>query len=115
MSGEDYGDYSEVVSVILDNEMQLSYDDGYAIIEPDAGRRVATINRYYIDERNFEEYFPAGYSNDDGGWLIEGFIIEVMREDDGVQPADSRAQALQGGFSIREYELVIMDAYPADR
>ena len=115
MSGEDYGDYSEVVSVILDNEMQLSYDDGYAIIEPDAGRRVATINRYYIDERNFEEYFPAGYSNDDGAWRIEGYIGEALREETGVQPADPRSQAPQGGFTILEYELVIMDAYPADR
>ncbi len=114
MSGEALDSY-EPVLLFLGDEMQLSYTDGYAVIEPDAGRRVADIVRYYINEQMFDEYFPAGYSNSDGEWQIEGYIIRTLRAEDGVRPVDSRSQAPAGGFSVRDYEVLIMDAFPSGR
>lgn len=103
---DDYqGDYMPV-SFVLDNEMQISYEDeDYVIIEPDAGRRVANIVRYYIPYENFDEFFPAGYEG--GSWEVFGYTTAFLSGEEGVMPDDPRAQAPVDGFTIEEWEVWI--------
>lgn len=99
------------VAIALTSEEQLSYEDDYVVIEPDAGRlapvlrHLATIVRYYIEREQFDRHFPGGY--DGSRWMLEGYSYRTLTWEDGVFPDNLGIRAPAGGFAIREYAVYI--------